>query len=82
MLNKKRRVHCCEVTKNHYAVLHCFKDFTNSSNLRKNEQIQFDLSKSNLIAADKPMALDAVYHKVASKRKTDLTYALYSIKGT
>ena len=59
-----------------------FKHFTNSSNSRENEQIQFDLNESDLIAADKPLALDAVNRKVASKRKTDLTYALYRIKGT
>ena len=58
------------------------KDFTNSSNLRENEQIQFDQNESVLIAADKPLALVAVNCEVASKRKTDLTYALYRIKGS
>ena len=59
-----------------------FKDFTNCSNLKENEQIQFDLHESDLIAAYKRLALDAINRKIASKRKTDLTYALYRIKGT
>ena len=67
---------------NRSEVLQCFfKTFSNSFNLRENEQIQFDLNQNNFITANKPLVLDAVNRKVASKRKADLNYAFYHIKG-